>query len=191
MKIALRLAAILVAVALGAGTMGAAHADGPKTDRRVVAAIEAQPWVVLQQGDTGYRVTSARCFLTQFGFFDDCRTDADTFDAELAAAVGRYQDARDLPRTGRIDAETWLAMRYDHGVAGPGDRRSHLVRGLQHALNMLGDAIPVDGIYGSRTTTAVRNFQTRKSIDSDGLVGPITFRAMFAEGAEAARTPGL
>lgn len=33
-------------------------------------------------------------------------------------------------------------------------------------------------------------FQKRKEIDADGIFGPITFRAAFAKGAEAQRTPG-
>jgi peptidoglycan hydrolase-like protein with peptidoglycan-binding domain len=147
---------------------------------------------VLKKGDKDYRVAAARCFLAQFGYFGTCDPRAgaaDVFDDALVTAVRKYQNARDLEATGELNAETWVTLRYDHGVARPGDTRSNLVKGLQHSLNILGDAIPVDGVYGDRTKTAVWNFQSRKEIGVDGSVGPITFRAMFAQGAENLRTP--
>ncbi|MFC5745864.1 peptidoglycan-binding protein [Actinomadura rugatobispora] len=196
MRITLRLmvaglAAAIAALVAGVGAVSA-NADGPGTDRRIVAAIEAQPWKALKKGDRDYRVAAARCFLAQFGYFRNCDPRAagsDVFDDALVTAVKKYQAARDLEATGGLNAETWVTLRADHGVARPGDTRSHLVKGLQHSLNILGDAIPVDGVYGNRTKTAVWNFQSRKEIGVDGTVGPITFRAMFAQGSENLRTP--
>ncbi|MFD0691388.1 peptidoglycan-binding domain-containing protein [Actinomadura fibrosa] len=188
-KVAAAGLAVVCVIGVGAAP---ASADGPKTDKHIVAAIEAQPWKVIKKGDEEYRVAAVRCFLAQFKYFSGCNPTADAaddFDDALVAAVKRYQRDRGLQQTGQVNDETWVTLRNDHGVARPGDSRVSLVKGLQYSLDILGDAIPVDGAYGSRTKTAVSNFQRRKEIGVDGSVGPITFRAMFAQGAEGLHTP--
>lgn len=195
MKIALRvLAALAALIALGIGAAAtAANADGPKTDKRVVSAIKAQPWKVLEVGDREYRVASVRCFLTQFGYYNDCDPEADLgdlFEQDMVLPVKRYQGAKGIEPTGKIDGPTWDAISADHGIARAGDGRTHLVKGLQYALKVLQEPdLVVDGAFGSATKEAVTDFQARKHIDADGEVGPITFRAMFAQGAEARGTP--
>lgn len=53
------------------------------------------------------------------------------------------------------------------------------VRALQHALRERGFAdIEADGVFGPRTTQAVRTFQERNGMVSDGLVGPATRAAL-------------
>jgi peptidoglycan hydrolase-like protein with peptidoglycan-binding domain len=47
------------------------------------------------------------------------------------------------------------------------------VRTVQRALG-----IRVDGVYGSSTASAVRNFQRRNGLLVDGIVGPTTRRAL-------------
>ena len=37
---------------------------------------------------------------------------------------------------------------------------------------------PVDGIFGSGTERAVKRFQRRRNLEADGIVGPVTARAM-------------
>lgn len=187
-RIAVGTATAGVGLALAFGPATAAFADGPDTSKRTVQTIEGSPWVKLEQGDREYRVAAVRCFLDEFGYYaDGCLTSeelGDQYTVGLTAAVRNYQEDNDLPVTGNVDVETWGSLRDDVGQVEPGDDRSDVVRGLQYSLNILGDAIVVDGQYGERTTTAVKNFQEHKDIDSDGIVGPITFRAMYAQGAE-------
>jgi peptidoglycan hydrolase-like protein with peptidoglycan-binding domain len=38
----------------------------------------------------------------------------------------------------------------------------------------------VDGIFGPRTDQWIRGFQTAVGTDSDGIVGPITWRALVS-----------
>jgi peptidoglycan hydrolase-like protein with peptidoglycan-binding domain len=53
------------------------------------------------------------------------------------------------------------------------------VEALQKKLLALGiNPGPVDGIFGSKTDAAVRRFQEREGLDSDGIAGPQTFGAL-------------
>lgn len=58
--------------------------------------------------------------------------------------------------------------------------RGQDVKHLQERLNTLGfDAGLQDGIFGARTQQAVIQFQTSKGLESDGIVGLTTYRALF------------
>lgn len=55
------------------------------------------------------------------------------------------------------------------------------VKGLQRLLLEHGhDPGPVDGVFGPRTEAAVRSFQAEKGLEPDGVVGPLTWRALGA-----------
>lgn len=59
-------------------------------------------------------------------------------------------------------------------VLGVGNSGS-VVRHLQTSLrNCYGQAIAVDGVYGSQTANAVRNVQRFHGIGVDGVLGPVT-----------------
>jgi len=46
---------------------------------------------------------------------------------------------------------------------------------LQYSLNvLLGEKLSIDGIYGSKTVTAVKQFQTKNGLFADGIAGPNT-----------------
>ncbi len=197
MKILLRavlaIAATVLAVGTSLGAMQAAGADGPDTSPTVAKAIESQPWVELGPGDSDYRIASARCYLVQFGYYHDCTPTSagEGWPADLGPALKKYQAAHNLPQSGRLDAETWGALRDDGGEVGQGSGRRSQIKGIQYAMKVLQDrSLVADGYYGPATTKAVTAFQKRKEIDADGIFGPITFRAAFAKGAEAQRTPG-
>ncbi|MEU8238397.1 peptidoglycan-binding protein [Actinoplanes missouriensis] len=59
--------------------------------------------------------------------------------------------------------------------------KEHPVATLQHLLRARGHAVTVDGDFGPRTDTAVRDFQRAKSLTVDGIVGPQTWRALIIE----------
>ena len=54
------------------------------------------------------------------------------------------------------------------------------VRRLQDLLRNPGDYDPgaVDGIFGSRTETAVKEFQTNNGLAADGVVGPASWAVL-------------
>ena len=62
--------------------------------------------------------------------------------------------------------------------------RGAAVQSLQEMLNALGyDAGTADGIYGSRTESAVRQFQLNNALESDGVAGPKTLETLAARSA--------
>ena len=54
------------------------------------------------------------------------------------------------------------------------------VRPLQQLLRARNHPVAVDGIFGPQTDRFVRGFQNAVDIDVDGIVGPITWRAMVS-----------
>ena len=69
-------------------------------------------------------------------------------------------------------------------VLRKGDKNT-TVKTLQTMLNYLGykdqnnKTLEVDGSFGSKTDYAVRNFQTKKGLTSDGIVGAKTWRLLL------------
>ena len=55
------------------------------------------------------------------------------------------------------------------------------VLGLQNALNNRGQQVHVDGVFGSATEDAVRQFQHDSGLDADGVVGPLTWGALCVQ----------
>ncbi|MCW2615093.1 MAG: hypothetical protein JWN08_2087, partial [Frankiales bacterium] len=57
-------------------------------------------------------------------------------------------------------------------------RSGDAVRALQQRLRDRGWRIEVDGTFGPRTAAVVRDFQRRRGLEADGLVGPLTRSAL-------------
>lgn len=62
------------------------------------------------------------------------------------------------------------------------------VKELQTALNSNGYSLDVDGIFGSKTQAAVRDYQTKNNLQVDGIVGKNTW-ASLSGGTSAPTTP--
>lgn len=58
--------------------------------------------------------------------------------------------------------------------------RDNATRAVQTRLNDLGKTLTVDGIFGKQTAAAVRSFQAQKGITIDGVVGPVTWEALWS-----------
>ncbi|MCW2131656.1 putative peptidoglycan binding domain-containing protein [Arthrobacter sp. VKM Ac-2550] len=81
-----------------------------------------------------------------------------------------------------LDPEVLLIRGGSQGPVGP-DTLIDLatIAGVQSALIALGyDPGSIDGISGSRTTAAIRQFQTDQGLASDGIAGPNTRTALAA-----------
>jgi len=53
---------------------------------------------------------------------------------------------------------------------------------IQERLTVLGFPAAADGLFGPGTETAVKNFQTSRGLDPDGIVGPLTWAALVEGG---------
>jgi peptidoglycan hydrolase-like protein with peptidoglycan-binding domain len=73
---------------------------------------------------------------------------------------------------------------YKSGDRGEG------VRQLQFNLNAVGYSLAADGIYGSGTTAAVRNFQQERRLVVDGIAGPQTLVSLSQAIASGWRVGG-
>ncbi|HET6497765.1 MAG TPA: peptidoglycan-binding protein [Coriobacteriia bacterium] len=101
-------------------------------------------------------------------------------------AVECFQREHGLTEDGVVGIQTWAAI--VDATFALGDRMLYLrlphfhgndVRVLQEALNTLGFSCgAVDGIFGSFTERAVREFQRSSGQPRDGIVGPETVRAL-------------
>ena len=59
--------------------------------------------------------------------------------------------------------------------------RGNIVKFLQCYLNLYGNSLTVDGIFGSGTQNAVRKFQQDNSLAVDGIVGRNTWRTLMMQ----------
>lgn len=59
--------------------------------------------------------------------------------------------------------------------------RGDAVRQVQQRLADRGWRIVIDGVFGPKTDKVIRGFQADKSLEVDGIVGPITWSAMWTE----------
>lgn len=123
------------------------------------------------------------------------------------SAVQKFQEIFNLPPTGVVDKSTWYKIKYYYnGVKGLGElssegltfeevmpifenilregSRGESVRTIQYYLNVIAyfnqifNTIPMDGIFGPKTTEAVKRFQSYYGLTPDGIVGRDTWNMM-------------
>lgn len=58
-------------------------------------------------------------------------------------------------------------------------RGKQVVKTLQACLNTYGYELDVDGSFGGKTDTAVNDFQKKKGLTVDGIVGQKTWNALL------------
>ncbi|MGH4029336.1 penicillin-insensitive murein endopeptidase [Actinomycetota bacterium Odt1-20B] len=98
------------------------------------------------------------------------------FGPSTTTAVKRFQSSHGLPADGIAGPATWaaLAVTVKQGSSGPA------VRALQSELNAkMAAGLPVDGVFGAGTVSAVKRFQTKAGIAPDGIVGPATWKNLL------------
>ena len=72
------------------------------------------------------------------------------------------------------------AKTVDDGLLRKGDTGA-AIKLLQRRLNILGNQLTVDGIWGVQTDSAVRGYQYRAGLTVDGIVGPKTQAALIRD----------
>jgi hypothetical protein len=82
-------------------------------------------------------------------------------------------------------------MAYPGRAVKKGDSRADVVGQVQTRLNAIGcGPVDTDGIFGDETESAVKLFQTRRTLDPDGVVGPLTWSELFLDPAPVNEKPG-
>ena len=138
-----------------------------------------QPWPLVKRGDVVFPVRPLQQLLRARSHFV---TVDGNFGAATEAAVKAFQQGVGLTADGVVGPLTWprLVVQVKKGSSGDA------VRGVQEVMTFHdqsgGEAPPVqiDGVFGPRTDKWVRGFQTAVGASSDGVVGPITWRALLS-----------
>jgi peptidoglycan hydrolase-like protein with peptidoglycan-binding domain len=104
------------------------------------------------------------------------------FGPDTEAAVKAFQQSRNLAADGIVGPQTWpkLIVQVKRGDTGDAVRGVQEVMRFHDQSDGEGPPIHVDGIFGPQTDNWVHGFQTAVGIDSDGIVGPITWRALVS-----------
>ncbi|SMB77939.1 peptidoglycan-binding domain-containing protein [Deinococcus hopiensis] len=138
------------------------------------AAFASQlSWEAIRQGDTGREVYTLQYLLREAGL--TVSIDG-IFGTDTDARVRDFQRAKGLTVDGVVGGNTWEAL---IKTVRQGDN-NNAVRAVQDQLRSgYGYAsVTVDGIFGSGTDTAVRDFQTKRELGADGIVGLNTWHAL-------------
>ena len=135
----------------------------------------------LQTGSTGPDVRRLQRILVMLGQLDPIQIDG-IFGEMTKLAVEAFQEGAGLAVDGIVGPQTWGALPADPNTPQIGaGARGPVVSALQQALTTFGgpgtstDPGGVDGIFGPRTTAAVRAYQGDIGVGVDGIVGDQTW----------------
>ncbi|GAA0520906.1 peptidoglycan-binding protein [Deinococcus depolymerans] len=130
-------------------------------------------WQALRQGDSGRDVVTLQYLLRHRGY--TLSVDG-AFGAGTDSAVRAFQGSNGLTVDGIVGGNTWEKLIV---TVRQGDS-SNAVRAVQDQLRSgYGyTAVTVDGAFGSGTNTAVRDFQGKRGLSADGVVGLNTWHAL-------------
>jgi peptidoglycan hydrolase-like protein with peptidoglycan-binding domain len=92
-----------------------------------------------------------------------------------ADAVRAFQASRGLVESGIVDGATWRALVIPVGPGATGDAVVAVQRLL---VEKQAAAVPIDGVYGGATTTAVTAFEAHMGLAQTGSVDRATWRAL-------------
>lgn len=137
-------------------------------------------YTTVRNGSTGDRVKAAQCLLKAAGF--DPGTPDGIFGPDTTAAARNFQAGKGLTADGVVGAKTWTALlsRGSTPTVQDGSTGEAVTR-LQRALTAaLGRTVSIDGVFGSGTAQAARDYQSSRGLGADGIVGPATWSALQA-----------
>ncbi len=152
--------------------------DSNYVDVAPPVTLDFAAYPLLQYGATGAEVKAAQYLLNEHGY--NAGAVDGVFGTQTENAVKSFQTAKGLASDGVIGRQTWTALLsagyrpfLQMGSTG------HDVRRLQRALTAaLGRTVTVDGVFGTATDQAVRDYQSTRGLTVDGKVGAETWTAL-------------
>jgi peptidoglycan hydrolase-like protein with peptidoglycan-binding domain len=96
------------------------------------------------------------------------------------AAVRAFQQQKGLAVDGIVGPQTWSALIVQVQQGSQGEAVRAVQEEFQFRAGEPGKGLVVDGIFGPKTDAAVRGFQSALQITVDGIVGPVTCRALVS-----------
>lgn len=150
---------------------------------------------LIRLGSIGPQVEDVQRRLADLGFA--CPGELGVFDEATRATVRAFQQHRGLPADGIVGTDTWRSL---VGASYRlGDRILYLrhpmlhgddVLDLQRRIGALGfDAGYDDGVFGTQTDEAVRDFQLNVGLAVDGMAGPTTVHMLCRLAREHQQSP--
>ncbi|TXL88611.1 glycoside hydrolase domain-containing protein [Streptomyces sp. IB2014 016-6] len=142
------------------------------------ANLNFTAYPTVRSGSSGDQVKAAQCLLDAAGF--DPGTPDGIFGPATTTAARNFQTSKGLTADGVVGAKTWTALlsRGSTPTIQNGSTGEAVTR-LQRALTAaLGRTVAIDGVFGSGTAQAVRDYQSSRGLGADGIVGPATWSAL-------------
>lgn len=145
---------------------------------------DAKPYAV-SEGAEGDDVAELQLRLVELGYLKEANG---VFDSTTTAAVKKFQQRNALSSDGTIGQKTREAL-YSEDVNAYAlylGEQSDEILSLQQRLHTLGYLTTTpDGKYGQDTVTAVKRFQERNGLISDGYLGVATKELLLSDNAQA------
>ena len=137
------------------------------------------PWPLVKQGARVFPVRPLQQLLRA----RDHHVQVDgIFGPRTKSAVQDFQRSKGLSPDGIVGPLTWarLVVYVKRGSNGDAVRAVQEVMKFHDQSDGEGPPVHVDGIFGPRTDSWVRGFQKAVGTASDGIGGPITWRALVS-----------
>ena len=137
------------------------------------------PWPLVRRGDNIFPVRPLQQLLRARNH--PVAVDGN-FGPNTESAVKAFQQSRGLTADGIVGPATWprLVLQVKKGSNGDAVRGVQEVMDFHDQSDGEGTPVQIDGIFGPVTDNWVRGFQTAVGTASDGIVGPITWRALVS-----------
>ena len=133
----------------------------------------------LSRGNRGNKVRLLQFLLNNFGY----NLSADgVFGEQTNTAVVNFQRNNGLTQDGIVGPRTWTALLNLNPASKTirrGNRTSNVEYLQRKLLSKLYPITDLDGIFGSETENAVRQFQQENGLTADGIVGPKTWTKLL------------
>jgi len=141
----------------------------------------ALSWPTHRAGDSGANVFSIQHLLNARGY----AVPVDGYFGNITDSnVRSFQSSRGLTSDGIVGPATWeaLVITIRYGDSG------EAVKAAQRQLNKYGYNLTVDGIFGGDTDTAVRDYQSKRGLTVDGIIGMGTWSSLTSGGTSSGGT---